>query len=91
MKHREAPIVIFTIYGCPHCQNAVRFLRKNSLPFKAFNIGNNAKMMTDLANSTGMATVPKVFVQGRFLGGGSDLLQAAESGQLGHMLSQPMA
>jgi glutaredoxin 3 len=91
MKHREAPIVIFTIYGCPYCQNAVRFLRKNNLPFKAFNIGNNAKMMTDLANSTGMATVPKVFVQGRFIGGHSDLMQAAESGQLGQMLAQPMA
>ena len=61
------------------------------MPFKAFNIGNNAKMMTDLANSTGMATVPKVFIQGRFVGGYSDLMQIAESGKLGQMLSQPMA
>jgi len=91
MKHRDAPIVIFTIYGCPYCRNAVRFLRKNNLPYKAYNIGNNAKMMKDLAEWTQWPTVPKVFVQGRFLGGHNELLGAAQNGQLAQLLSQPMA
>lgn len=91
MQHRDAPIVVFTVYGCPFCQNAVRFLKRNNLPFKAKNIGNNAKMMTDLANWTGWKTVPKVFVQGRFIGGYQELMEAAESGALSRMLSQPMA
>jgi len=91
MDHRVAPIVLFTIYGCPHCQAAVKFLKSNNVPFKAKNIGNNAQMMMNLANSTGSATVPKIFVQGRFIGGAQELFQAAESGQLQEMLSQPMA
>ncbi|MHC4431035.1 MAG: glutaredoxin [Planctomycetota bacterium] len=91
MRHREAPIVLFTIYGCPYCRNAIRFVRKNNLPHKAFNIGNNARMMQDLAQSTGWPTVPKIFVQGRFIGGYNEMLDAAESGQLAQMLAQPMA
>ena len=91
MQHRDAPIVLFTIYGCPYCQNSVRFLKRNNLPFKAINIGNNAQMMTKLAQSTGSATVPKVFVQGQFIGGYSELMGMAESGELAQRLNQPMA
>lgn len=91
VMHREAPIVLFTIYGCPYCQNSVRFLKKNNLPFKAFNIGNNATMMRNLAESTGWPTVPKIFVQGRFIGGYSELMKASNSGKLASMLQMPMA
>lgn len=90
MKHREAPIVLFTVYGCPYCQNSVRFLKKNHLPFKAINIGNNAQMMTKLAQTTGWKTVPKVFVQGRFIGGYNELMHLAQSGELAQLLAQPM-
>ena len=91
VDHRAAPIVLFTIYGCPFCQNSVRFLRENHIPFKAFNIGNNARLMTELANSTGWKTVPKIFVQGRFIGGYNELMKIAKSGELQARLQDPMA
>ena len=91
MHHRDAAIVLYTIYGCPYCQNSVRFLKKNHIPFKAINIGSNVKMMMDLAKSTGSKTVPKIFVQGKFIGGYSDLMKMAQSGELAHRLSQPMS
>lgn len=88
--HRDASIVLYTIYGCPYCQNAVRFLKTNNIPFKAHNIGNNAHMMHKLAQSTGSPTVPKIFVQGEFIGGYQELMEMAESGELGRRLQQPM-
>jgi len=91
MRHREAPIVLFTIYGCPFCQNSVRFLKQNNLPFKAINIGNNAQMMKKLAETTGWPTVPKIFVQGRFIGGYNELMDMANSGEMAQRLQQPMA
>lgn len=90
MRHREAPIVLFTIYGCPYCQNAVRLVKRNNLPHKAINIGNNAQMMMNLAQSTGSPTVPKIFVQGQFIGGYTDLERMAQSGELAQRLAQPM-
>jgi len=91
MQHRDAPIVLFTVYGCPYCQKAVKFLKQNNLHFKAINIGNNANAMVKLAESTGWKTVPKIFVQGQFIGGANELISMAESGELGHRLQQPMA
>ena len=89
MQHREAPIVLYTIYGCPHCQNAMKFVKRHNLPHKAINIGNDAQKMVKLAQSTGSPTVPKIFVQGQFVGGYSELIAMGESGELGHRLSQP--
>ena len=92
MAHRDAPIVLFTIYGCPYCREAVKFLKSNpGLRFKANNIGNDARAMTNLAQSTGSPTVPKIFVQGQFIGGYGELMQLAESGELQRRLAQPMA
>ena len=66
-------------------------MKQNNLPHKAVNIGNNAQMMMKLAESTGSPTVPKIFVQGKFIGGHSELMRMAESGELGQRLGQPMA
>lgn len=60
------------------------------LPHKAINIGNNARLMTQLAQETGSPTVPKVFVQGRFIGGYDQLNQLAQDGQIWPLLNQPM-
>lgn len=88
---RRAPVVIFVIYGCPYCRAAKKLLQQTNVPHKAINIGNNAKLMVELAEKTGMASVPKVFVQGRFVGGFQELEGIAQSGELGNLLQQPMA
>jgi len=87
---RSAPIVLFVIYGCPYCKAAKKLCQQLGVPNKAINIGNNANLMTDLAQKTGSPTVPKVFVQGRFVGGYDQLNQLAQNGQLGELLQQPM-
>ena len=48
-------------------------------------------MMMKLAESTGWKSVPKIFVQGQFIGGYSELMQMADSGELNQRLGQPMA
>ena len=87
---RSAPIVLFVIYGCPYCKAAKKLCQKLGIPNKAINIGNNSKLMTDLAQKTGSPTVPKIFIQGRFVGGYDQLNQLAQNGELGSMLQQPM-
>jgi len=88
---RSAPIVLFVIYGCPYCKAAKQLCAKMSLPHKAYNLGQNPQLMTKLAQDTGSPTVPKIFVQGRFIGGYDQLATLAENGQLIPMLHQPMA
>lgn len=78
----EAPILIYTIHGCPYCKSAVQLLRQLRLPFRAVNIGSNADLMLKLANDTGSPTVPKIFVNGAFLGGFTELEAAVSDGSL---------
>ena len=59
------------------------------LPHKAYNLGQNPQLATTLAQDTGYASVPKVFVQGQFIGGYDELATLAENGQLIPMLQQP--
>ncbi len=87
---RSAPIVLFVIYGCPYCKAAKKLCKQLGVPHKAINIGNNANLMTQLAQETGSPTVPKVFIQGRFVGGHDQLNHLAQNGELGKMLQQPM-
>lgn len=87
---RSAPIVLFVIYGCPYCKAAKKLCAQMGLPHKAINIGNNANLMTKLAQETGSPSVPKVFVQGQFVGGFDQLNQLAQDGQLWPMLERPM-
>lgn len=88
---RQAPVVIFVIYGCPYCREAKKLLKSLEVPHKAINIGNNARLMLDLAEKTGQASVPKVFVQGRFVGGYQELEGLARTGELSSKLAEPMA
>jgi glutaredoxin len=78
----EAPIVAYVIYGCPYCKAAVKLLRSLGVPHRIQNIGSNADLMVKLANATGSPTVPKIFVNGEFIGGYTNLEQLAKSGQL---------
>lgn len=85
----DAPIVAYVIYGCPYCKAAVKLLRSLRLPHRTQNIGNNAELMIKLANQTGSPTVPKIFVNGQFIGGFTELEQLAKSGQLQQSLGDP--
>ena len=58
------------------------------LPHKAYNLGQKPQLATELARDTGSSSVPKVFVQGKFIGGYDELATLAENGQLIPMLHQ---
>lgn len=87
---RSAPIVLFVIYGCPYCKEAKRLCSQMKLPHKAYNVGSRPQLASQLARDTGSPTVPKIFVQGKFIGGYDQLVNLAENGQLIPMLNQPM-
>jgi len=79
----EAPVVAYVIHGCPYCKAAVKLLRSLGVPHRIQNIGSNAELMIKLANQTGSPTVPKIFVNDKFIGGYTELEQLAQSGRLG--------
>lgn len=76
--------VIFFVYGCPYCQDAINILRSNNLRFKAYDIDKIPGGMNTLLNVLNKnrdvirfnprhRTKPIIFYNGRYLGGFNEL------------------
>lgn len=63
-------IVVFTSTGCGYCQNAQDLLGKNGLNFVS--VVATAGQRQRLEMLTGSASVPSVWVKGRYIGGCND-------------------
>lgn len=80
------PIIVYFIYGCPHCKRAIQFLKKNGIPHRNVNLGSNAALAHKLHQETGWPTVPKIYVNGSFIGGADQLMEMAQNGELQRQL-----
>lgn len=88
MIHHQYPVAIYIISGCPYCKKAIKLCRQLGIPYKAKSIGNNANLAMQLYRETGSPTVPKIFINGQFIGGADQLENLAKSGELFQALSQ---
>lgn len=81
------PVIIFSKETCPFCDKAKNALKGSGLNFEVVELDNlrggmDEKVMDVLAAITGGRTVPRVFIGGKFIGGGDDTAALAASGEL---------
>lgn len=84
-------IEIYTLPTCPFCIKAKEKLRDNYLDFTEHDISDNEDEMRrqlamrfNLPNS--MATVPQILINGKHIGGYTDLKELINSGHLNQYL-----
>jgi len=65
---------IITKPGCPHCKKAKELLTKKGYQFEEIILGHDASTVS-LNAITGLKTVPQVFIDGKHIGGASELEQ----------------
>lgn len=78
---------IYTIRGCGFCARAKRLLHARGIPFQEIDVTTDAHTRGWLKNVTGKPTVPQTFVDGRPVGGATDLEALDQLGQLGRVMS----
>lgn len=66
------PVTLFTKEGCPFCAKAKAMLTEKGMKYEEIPIGKKITTRTLLA-ITGKATVPQVFIGGKYIGGSEDL------------------
>ena len=76
-------ILIYTTYGCASCKAAGRYLEQHGIPFRFVNISQNPQLAIELVRKTGMQSVPQVFIDGQFIGGYNELIDAHQNGRIG--------
>jgi glutaredoxin 3 len=86
-------VVVFSKTYCPYCTKAKRALTQFLEPSQFFVVElderNDGSAIQDaLLEVTGGRSVPRVFVGGKFIGGGDDTARMASNGELKALLEQ---
>lgn len=68
-------IEIYTTTYCTYCTKAKNFLSEKGIAFQEIDVTNNPEKRTWLQEATGRNTVPQIFIQGKSIGGYTDLVQ----------------
>jgi glutaredoxin 3 len=80
-------IQIYSTAWCGYCVRAKALLEHLGLPFEELSLDEDPHFRATLHERTGGWTVPQILVDGRPIGGYSELWQLARSGRLAELLA----
>lgn len=66
-------IIIYTTTYCGYCTAAKHLLENHELPFTEIDVTNDDEKRKWLLQVTGYRTVPQIFIDGKSIGGYSEL------------------
>ncbi|GMH43132.1 hypothetical protein BSKO_11054 [Bryopsis sp. KO-2023] len=84
-------VMVFSKAYCPYCAGAKTAL-KSVMGGNSFGVmeldarGDGSAIQDELLSITGGRSVPRVFVEGKFIGGGDETMALAKNGELKKML-----
>lgn len=81
-----AHVKIYTTPWCGYCMAALRLLRQKGVQFEQVD-ADDAKTRRWLREVTGRPTVPQIFIDGRPVGGYTDIRALDERGELDRLLA----
>ena len=81
-----AEVKVFTTSWCGYCHAAVRLLKQKGVGFVQIDAGDNKTRMW-LRQVTGRSTVPQIFIDGKSVGGYTDIRALDERGELDRLLA----
>lgn len=84
----SANVVVYTTDYCPYCTQAKRLLERKKAPFTEVNVEERPDLRSWLASASGQRTVPQIFINGRPVGGYSDMSALDRQGKLDGLLAE---
>jgi glutaredoxin 3 len=82
----SANVKIYTREWCGYCTAALRLLDKKGVPYEQIDASGNRVLRTWLASESGQNTVPQIFIDGKPIGGYSDMKRLDDRGELAALL-----
>jgi len=82
-----AKILIYEKTSCPYCRKAKEFFTQKKVEFEAVDVEQNRPVVEELMKKHDWDTVPMIFVNEKFIGGFSDLVELDKKGLLNKLLS----
>ena len=82
-----ADVKIYTREWCGYCTAAIRLLDQKGVKFEHIDATGNPELRRWLVEATGRTTVPQIFIDGKPVGGFTDIRDLDERGILDRMLA----
>lgn len=84
-----ASIIVYSALNCPYCVNAKALLDSKHVAYTEFDVDRDPSKLKEMFEmSNGMRTVPQIFIDGKHIGGFSDLKRLSDSGELDTLLKK---
>jgi glutaredoxin 3 len=80
-------VVVYTTDRCSFCVRVKMLLKARDIEFEEINISGDPTAFVDLAQRTGMMTLPQVMIDGQLVGGYQETAAAEQSGLLDELLT----
>ena len=84
---KQAEILIYSKVPCPYCVSAKSFLDQRELVYKEIDLTGQPDEIEKMKEKTGWRTVPIILINGKLVGGFTDLKALEDSGELEKWLS----
>ncbi len=75
-------VTVYTTDPCSFCARAKGLLKARGVEFEEINLSKDPAGRMELVERTGMMSFPQVIVDGKLLGGFTEVQAAADSGRL---------
>lgn len=80
-------VTIWTKDYCPYCNRAKALLDSLNCKYEEIDITNTPERIEELKTLSSALTVPQIFVDGKFIGGCSDIERLQDEGKLQDILN----
>lgn len=80
-------VVVYTTDRCAFCVRLKMLLRAREIEFREINLGGDPAAFVELAEKTGLMTLPQVMVGETLVGGYKEMAAAERSGRLDELLA----
>lgn len=76
-------VIIYSTASCPYCVQAKRLLDHKGITYQEIRVDQDSEKLAEMIErSEGRRSVPQIFINGRGIGGFTDLRTLEEAGKL---------
>ncbi|HUR86683.1 MAG TPA: glutaredoxin domain-containing protein [Solirubrobacteraceae bacterium] len=80
-------VTVYTTDRCSFCVRVKMLLQSRGVDYEEINLAGDPSAFVDLAQKTGMMTLPQVVIGGELIGGYKETAAAVQSGELDDLLA----
>lgn len=81
-------VIIYSSAHCPYCSMAKQLLDRKGVSYDEIRVDQHPEKREEMMQKSQRRTVPQIFINGKAMGGYTDLVEIDRAGQLDALLAK---